>query len=301
MYDVVTVGDIVIDLFFKGDSLTFKDDRFQLAIGGKYFVDQFNDSLGGGGANVAVGCSHFGLNTAVCGKVGDNVFKQIIIQKLVKKNVSTEFLLYEKNHLNISSIYLTPKGERTIVNYQTPNPDFLINEPFMDHMIQTKAFYMGNLPEISIKDKIVLMKQFKDKKVLTILNMGVNDCRKGKEELEKILEITDILIVNKHEFADIIKKDCEKLDLKEDMAKSINFKEKILVITDSSNGSYCYSQGSVYHQIALEPKEIVDTTGAGDAYTSGFISSYLQDANIELAIKQGAEFANEILGKIGAQ
>ncbi|HLL60511.1 MAG TPA: PfkB family carbohydrate kinase, partial [Candidatus Nitrosocosmicus sp.] len=169
MYDLVSFGDIVIDLFFKGETLTFKDNRFQLAVGGKYFVDHFSESLGGGGANVAVGTAHFGLNTAICGKVGENVFKQIIIQKLIKKNVSTEFLLHEKQYLNLSSIYLTEKGERSIVNYQTHDTAFFINPVLMDNMIKTKCVYMGNLPDTPIEEKIIILKRFKENNVKTIL------------------------------------------------------------------------------------------------------------------------------------
>ena len=95
MYDLISIGDITIDLFFKGVSLTTKQNRFYLAIGGKYHADHFYESLGGGSANVAAGCSHFGVSAAVIGKIGENSFKQLIIQKLIRKGVSSEFLLHE--------------------------------------------------------------------------------------------------------------------------------------------------------------------------------------------------------------
>ena len=301
MYDLVSFGDIVIDLFFKGETLTFKDNRFQLAVGGKYFVDHFSESLGGGGANVAVGTAHFGLNTAICGKVGENVFKQIIIQKLIKKNVSTEFLLHEKQYLNLSSIYLTEKGERSIVNYQTHDTAFFINPVLMDNMIKTKCVYMGNLPDTPIEEKIIILKRFKENNVKTILNIGVNDCRKGKKDLEHLLEMADIFIINRYEYADIVKKEAEKLDLEKDCANEIKFDKKVLVITDSSKGSYLYHDKKIIHQKALEPNKILDTTGAGDAFTSGFISGYLKEESLEDSMKQGAQYACDILGKYGAQ
>jgi fructokinase len=51
----------------------------------------------------------------------------------------------------------------------------------------------------------------------------------------------------------------------------------------------------------LHPKDIIDTTGAGDAFTSGFLAAYIHNEPIENAMRQGAEYASEILGRIGAQ
>ena len=70
MYDLISIGNISIDLYFKGDALTFQNNRFQLAVGGKYFADHFYTGIGGGGVNIAIGASKFGLNTAVLGTVG---------------------------------------------------------------------------------------------------------------------------------------------------------------------------------------------------------------------------------------
>jgi sugar/nucleoside kinase (ribokinase family) len=228
MYDLVTFGDITMDLFFKGENLTFKEDRFQLALGGKYFVNQFHESLGGGGANVAVGAAHFGLTTAVCARVGESVFKQVIVQKLVKKNVSTEFLIHEKNHLNISSILLAEKGERTIINYQTHESDYTLNPLMLNHILESKMIFIGNLPDVSISDKLTIMKKCKENDIPIVLNLGVEDCRKDRKDLDLLLDLVDVCIVNKYEYADMIKKKADGLDLTKDCAKEINFQKKFL-------------------------------------------------------------------------
>ena len=79
MFDLISIGNISIDLYFKGDSLTFEKNRFQLAIGGKYFVDQFHTGVGGGGVNVAIGASKAGIKSAVMGTIGNNPFKKMIL------------------------------------------------------------------------------------------------------------------------------------------------------------------------------------------------------------------------------
>lgn len=301
MYDLISIGDITIDLFFKGESLTVKDNRFYLAIGGKYHVDHFYESLGGGGANVAVGIAHFGFSTAVIGKIGENAFKQIIIQKLIKKTVSCEFLLIEKGYLNISSIFLTSSGERTIVHYCTPHESFFLNENIKREIVKSKMVYMGNLPDIAIKERQEIISIFKKNNAVICLNLGIVDCRKPFSELSILINQADIFILNTYEFAELIKKERKTIDFKKDCSTYLKYQEKILILTDGKNGSYLYHRGNVYFQKAIIPKKIIDTTGAGDAYTSSFLASYIKDSNFEKAMRQGAFYSSEIISKIGAQ
>ena len=129
MYDLICVGNIAIDLYYKGKALTNNNGRFQLAIGGKYHADYFHEDIGGGGCNVAVGVARHGLKTAVFARVGNNNFKETILNKLKQKNVSSEFCQFEENYNIVSSIFLTDTGERTIVSYDTPG-----------HMIKSFCF-----------------------------------------------------------------------------------------------------------------------------------------------------------------
>jgi len=57
-----------------------------------------------------------GLNTAILGKIGDNQFKEIIQKHLKDNGVSTSLCHVEKNYMKISSILLSPQGERTIIS-----------------------------------------------------------------------------------------------------------------------------------------------------------------------------------------
>jgi sugar/nucleoside kinase (ribokinase family) len=299
MYDLITLGDIVVDLFYRGESLTEEKDRFNLAMGGKYFVDGFYETLGGGGCNVAVGCARHNLVTAVCGMVGENNFKQIIVQTLAKRNVSTEFLMYQKDYLNISSILLSKEGEKTVINYQTPQHTFSLHSMFHETILKTKWLYMGNLPSLDISEKIKLLQMFKEKGIKIALNIGVEDCRQETAAILDLITMSDIFIVNTHEFSDILKKDISKIDFTKDMLKELKIKNT-LVITDGEKGSYAYKNGNVYQESPVKT-QIVDTTGAGDAYVSGFLSTYISSQDIQQSMKSGAIYASEVISKIGAQ
>lgn len=301
MYDLASIGDITIDLFFRDETLTRQADRFSLAVGGKYAVSYFHESLGGGGANVAAGAAHFGLKTAVMGKIGENAFKQMIVQKLIKKTVACEFLTIEKDYVNLSAILLTTDGERTIIHYCPPHKGLPSSEGMFDKAFNTRAVYMGNLPYTSPAARKKLLAGFKKRGALVCLNFGVSDCRNRNPHLEDLISQCDVLILNTHEYAELVKKKKETLDFSQNCADRINLEAKILILTDGPGGSYLYHQNKVHFQPAIAPAKIVDTTGAGDAYVSGFLADYLTNKDLPKAMRQGASYAAQIIGRVGAQ
>lgn len=300
MYDLITIGDVTIDIFFRGSSLTVDKDEFKLGVGNKYPVDTFYEAVGGGAANVAIWCSSEGMNTAALAKIGENPFKQIILQKLIKRTVSTEFLIYDKSFYNISAILLTETSERTIIHYATPNETLIVSDFMIDKMKTAKAIYMGNLPGISVSERVILLSKLKDDEKNIYLNLGILDCERPTKEIKPLIDLADVLIMNTIEFSALAKKGKKKIEYNTDVSELIGFKGAALVVTDGANGSYGYSEGTVYKHNGATVKSIVDTTGAGDSFTAGFISSYINSPSIQGALKHGTMLAKRNLESVGA-
>lgn len=302
MYDLISVGNISLDIFFSGKSLTFKDGRFQLAVGGKYFVDKLYQSVGGGGANVAIGASHNGLKTAVLGKIGHNPFKSLILSDLNERNVSTELCQFEDNYMNISAILLNDAGERSIIHYSPLHEHILKTKKDLKQILETRIIYLGNLPDVALTERDQLLHFVHKNNIETIANLGVKDCRRPKQDLIHFLRNIDILIVNGHEFADLVKAQYQDIHFKDKIVEWYipQLKEKLVIITEGEKGSFAYIQNQTFHQKAIEVKKIIDTTGAGDAYTAAFIAEYFKTKDIEKAMERGAKYAAKILSKIGA-
>lgn len=302
MFDLISIGSISVDLFFQSDSLTFKDNRFQLAVGGKYVADQFQIEVGGGGANVAIGTAKLHLKTALMGTVGNTIYKSLIIGKLKNENIEYEYCDFVDNYYNLSAILLTKKGDRSIVHYVTRDQKLFDHNISVKYLTNTRCVYLGNLPDISIEERIKLLSFAKKNEILTIVNLGVIDARRSKSETKKLLNVTDIVIVNGHEFAELVRCPYKDIHFHEDVISwYINYlKDQLVVITEGEKGSFAYFSGNIYHQTAVKPMNIIDTTGAGDGYTAGFIAEYLQSKNIEKSMLSGAKYAAKILEKIGA-
>lgn len=302
MYDLISIGNISVDLYFKGESLTFAKNRFQLAIGGKYFVDQFHTGIGGGGVNVAVGTANLGLKSTVMGTIGNNPFKKMIVHLLEENKVSSKLCYTEDDYYNISTILLSEKGERSIIHYSTPHKNILRKASSINNLIEAKIVYMGNLPDVSLTEREVTLNLCKKNNILTVVNLGVKDCRRSKQQLKHFLSKIDVLIINGHEFAELVKAQYRDIHFQENVIKWYfrDLEDKTVIITEGKKGSYGYMGGKVYHQKAIEVDKILDATGAGDGYTSGFIAEYFHSKSIEKSMEKGSLYAAKILSKIGA-
>jgi len=299
MYDLISVGNISIDLYYKGKSFTRNKERFQLAIGGKYYADYFHEDIGGGGVNVAAGVAKLGLRATIFGKVGNNPFKDIIFKKLTDKKISTEFCQVEDDYYKISSILLTENGKRTIIHYETPShmlKEFLLHKDLR----RAKNIYFSPLEHLDLQEKKKMITYLKGDQTLTFVNLSSLDCRRPVKDLVNFFDALDVLIINTYEFSDLVKRPYEKIDFKKLEIKLPYLKDRVLIVTDAEKGSYGYFQGKKYFQEAVRPKQIVDTTGCGDAYTAGFIDQYIKSGNVESSMYTGAKYAAAKLARIGA-
>lgn len=300
MLDLICVGNITLDMYFEGENLTSKDDRFFLAHSGKYFVENFNLFLGGGGANVSIGAKRNRLKSAVSGKIGNNSFKETFLTKLREFDIPTDLCFFEENYLNISTILKRPTGERTIINYETPHQHILSNEDFLLKLSRTKAVYFGNLPAVPLADKKKVLSYLKEKGVMIFINVGEGD-RCSSEFHDHVSHYADVSILNTHEFSEMIQVPHSEINFKESILNYCPFiKENIFIITDGPNGSFGYDRDHVYRQEATVPEKIVDATGAGDGYTAGFISEFLKSKNIQKSMESGSRYAAEVLTRLGA-
>ena len=89
MKDIVTVGEILIDLTFSGR----END-----------IPVYTANPGGAPANVAVAAARLGAKTAFIGKVGDDYYGELLRKTLEKNNVDTSFMLTDISNFLIISL-----------------------------------------------------------------------------------------------------------------------------------------------------------------------------------------------------
>lgn len=77
---------------------------------------------------------------------------------------------------------------------------------------------------------------------------------------------------------------------------------KLAIITDGSHGAHCYNavEETVY---SAKPRKthIVETTGAGDAFASGFVAGIVMGKSIDISLKLGMLNAESVISSLGAK
>ena len=299
-FDAICVGNAKIDTFLtlskEDHNLRFIKETNELCIkfGEKITVDKAELLLGGNAANVAVGVSRLGLKTALVAEIGTDEFAQKIINTLSVEGVDTSNVLQRKGQQSSFSTIINFRKERTIFSEHVKR-----EHNFNFENISTKWIYLtsiGNDWEKAYEKTIDFVKSTGS---YLAFNPGTLQIAAGARNLTDVLSLANVFIVNKQEGKALLKNNSQ--NIQEVLIGLQKLGPKIVIITDGENGSFAIDEkGNIYRKAAVETK-VVEKTGAGDAYSSGFISAFIKNKPIDEAMKWGSKNSASVINKVGAQ
>ncbi len=302
MYDVITVGSATIDVFAKtrfSELIKIIDpkgetDLLAFPSGAKILIDELEFTTGGGGTNTAVALSRLGHKVGFIGKLGTGTNSDFIHKNLVQEKIDL-LCSHGKGHAGYSIILDTLEHDRTILTYKGIN-DELINEDIPYKKLKTKWFYFCAMLGQSFRTMERLAEFAQQNKIKIAFNPSTYIAEKGSRYLSHIISRTELLVLNKEEACLLAGHDSmEGLLLK---LKSLG--PKIVAITDGKNDLYVIDSKFIY---SAKPPfvKVVDTTGAGDAFASSFLSGILRKNDMEFAIRLGITNAMSVITHYGAK
>lgn len=284
--DILTIGDSCIDITMHisnaNEVNTVDSDTPQICFihGSKIPVDKFYSAMGGNSVNVATGCNRMGLKTAVYTEIGNDPNGQIITDGLDKLGINTEFCIKNEDQItNVNSI-VVHNYERTIFSYHAPR-----NYKVRDWEKPTFLYYTS-IGEGFEKFQMELIDYIeKNKDIGVIFNPGTQQMRAGYNSIKEFLEVTNILILNLDEAVRLVgEKPLPKMHI--DLQK---LGPKLTVITDGKNGASGFDGENLVKVSAYtDGREVKDKTGAGDAFSSGFISAIFHKKPLKEALGWGS-------------
>lgn len=307
-FDIITVGNATIDAFLSMQGTDHRvrvdTERHELCFpyGGKIAVDHTQFLLGGNACNVAVGLSRMGLSAVLCAEIGDDEFAAKITNGLKKEQVDKALLIKTKGAATSFSVGINVQGERTLfVQHVKRRHDFQF------HDLSARWVYLssvGNEWEAAYARTLTFVNQTN---VKLACNPGTLQLHGDPQKLQEVLFRTEILFVNKEEGQRLLAcgegcKCAKKNDDSKDLLRSLHgIGPRIVVLTDGKNGSYVSeANGGMYH-VGIANSPIVERTGAGDGYTTGFLAAVMQGTNLQTAMQWGTINAASVVGKVGSQ
>ncbi|MBT4823966.1 carbohydrate kinase family protein [Candidatus Woesearchaeota archaeon] len=315
MYDVITVGSATVDVFVKTDNeliriktKTCQEDLIAYPCGKKVLIEQLDFMTGGGATNTGVCFSRLGLKTACLGMVGKDDNGKHIIEELKKEKVSFIGHEEEKGMTAYSVILDSIEHHRTILTYKALSNQLKfskLNKQIKKGKLKAKWFYFCTMLGESFKTLEKLAEYAEKNKIKIAFNPTNYLAKEGPKKLKKILDKTTALVLNLEEAKLLLGYKCENKNIKiERLVKELNtLGPNIVLITDGKNGSYCFVDEKKNYLYHIEPRKvkIMETTGAGDAFTSSFIAGLAKNKPIEFCLFLAATNAESVIQSYGAK
>jgi ribokinase len=303
-YDVITVGAAIIDQYVRSAAFETKKDNHSASgldtcfpIGAKLPIDEIEIQTGGGATNAAVTFGRQGLKTATICRIGEDLYGTVVRDVLKEEGVSTALIQTDKTHRTGQSIiFLADVGQRTIFVHRGASA--LINKRDIAWgSLQTRWFYVTSLGgDLSLLGMILDRAEAIGASVCW--NPGSAELKNGYAKLAPLLKRVDILDLNREEAAELAGEPMRHL--KKIIDKLGGLPRLGLVITDGPNGAYLHTKCCTWYAPPL-PAKRVNTTGAGDAFGSGFIAGFIPTCDLHTAMKMGMLNSLGVITHMGAK
>lgn len=300
--DIITIGNAIIDLFLvvhdANTSMRLNKESNELCVkaGEKIEVDRCDTMLGGNAANAAVGITRSGKKAGLVAEIGDDEFARKIEHILQSELVDTSYLKKTKEAASSMTIGINFQGERTLfVEHVKRAHDFHIDD------VKTQWVYLTSLGNEWRTAYEHVIEYVKRTGARLAFNPGTLQVNAGYEEIKNAMQVADILFLNKEEGEKVLSSKYQVLSIKELLVGLGKLGPKNVVITDGKKGSYVIDEQGEMWFLDIFPSKVVEKTGAGDAFASGFMSGVLSGVSMQEAMRWGTANAASVIGKVGAQ
>lgn len=304
MFDVITIGSATRDVFVKSAALdVHESDEPPFAIeacfpmGAKIDIDELVFQTGGGATNAAATLARLGYRTATVGSIGRDPNGRDIIDELRELGVSDRFMQRDSGEQTAYSIIIVAgSGERTILVYRGASRK-LDPELIPWKKLRAKWFYLSSLGG-DIGTVARVLERAESTGAKTVWNPGNSELKRGISELEPLIRKTDVFNLNREEAAALTGLGAENLDAI--IARLRGLPKRVLLVTDGLGGTYAADRDGIYHCGIIDVPR-VNTTGAGDAFGSGFVAGLMRKDDIGYALAVGTWNATGVIQEVGAK
>ena len=284
MPDAICLGILVVDVLTR--PVNQWPERGQLVL-----VDEVEVRVGGHPANAGRDLARLGMDVAVMGCIGQDGFGDLVLQALQSDGVDTSGV-YRTAAANTSTtmVMIDDSGERSFLHCYGADSQIRVEQLDMSLVRSGRLLYLGGalvMPGFDGPPQAQVMAEAQAAGLTTCMDVVWDATGRWMELLAPVLPYTDIFTPGFAEGQRIT-----GLTEPADVAQALlDTGVKIVALTMGPEGCYVRTADEELRVPAYEV-ETVDGTGAGDAFTAGFIYGYLHDWDLERTTK----FANALGG-----
>jgi sugar/nucleoside kinase (ribokinase family) len=306
-YDLVAIGDVVMDAFITLEkdqgSVSWDKAHENATLSIPFATKVPYESLVvatavGNSSNVIVGASRLGLKTGIIASIGGDGYGRQILDYYKKERVSPEFVTINRSLPTNYHFVLNYGPERVIL---IKHQDYEYYDPRkLDHT--TDWLYFSSIGEhaLPLHDKVADYLR-RHPNVRMGFNPGTFQLKFGAKRLREIYKHAYVLFLNREE-GELVAGKKEGAPIKE-LADALHaLGPKIVCITDGPDGAYA-SDGTEMWFMPLypDPKPPISRTGAGDAFSTGFLCALIYGLPVHEALRWAPIESMHVVQFFGAQ
>lgn len=279
-FDVITIGAATRDVFMKSKQIrVVRDASFStgeaecFALGSKIDIEHVLFETGGGATNAAVSFARQGLRVGFSGKIGAHDARgQEVLKAMRSEGVDVSLTAYDqKESTAYSVLLLTMRGERTALVYRGASAHFRPKD-FHWTKMKTDWIYVSSLGgKLDILQTIWAHAKKIHAKIAW--DPGAGELVHGLDTLRPYLQQTEILHVNQEEAAQLMGFGYEQDEASFERLRYIV--GGVTIVTGGTEGALAGTHERSWHS-GTHTIPVIDTTGAGDAFTSGFVAAFIR-------------------------
>lgn len=285
-YDVVALGELLIDLPMNGQS--------------EQGNNLFEACPGGAPCNVLSMLSNLDRKTAFIGKVGNDSFGDLLKDAVVEQGIDTSGLVTDEEvPTTLAIVHTKPDGDRSFSFYRNPGADMMLRKDELntDLLNNTKVFHFGTL---SMTDEGVeeatkeALKIAKDAGAVITFDPNLRpplwkDLETAREKMFYGISECDVLKISDDEIEFLT----GTSDIEEGVNKILEqYPVKLVFATMGKDGSKAFYDGKIVEGKPYVNPNTIETTGAGDTFMGCVIDGVLREGLDNLDEEKLAEILN---------
>jgi len=251
---------------------------------------------GGSAANTAVGLARLGIKTGYIGKVADDKEGSILLEAFKKEGVDVRGVVVSKEgRSGVVMGYVDLRGNRALYVAPGVNDDLHLSEIDFSYVSAAKIVHLTSfVGDKPFEAQKTLVKSCRNVKFS--LDPGSLYARRGFNGLKDLIENCYVVLPNDKELKQIT----GLKDYAEGSKRLIDAGVSIVAVKLGSRGCYV-TDGDEEYRIKPFAVNVVDTTGAGDAFNAGFIYGLLRGKSIRECGILGNYVASRCISDRGAR
>ena len=305
---IIGIGNAIVDVICKIEDSFLADNGLTKST--MKLVDEFEfkkllsnlkieETIAGGSvANSIVGLSQLGNSVSFIGKVNNDELGVKYEKSLTNEKVK---YCYKKKEEPIPTgtclILITPDSERTMCTFlgiagKVSDKDIDETAVKNSELVFLEGYLWDEGEPKSAFDKAMNLSK------KTAMSLSDQFCvdRHKKSFLDLVKNKLDIVFANEQEALSLI--EAKNFNEVVSFAKELG---KLIVITRGEKGSIVIHNNKVIECEIKKGLEIVDLTGAGDLFASGFLHGYVNNLSMKQSLEKGTEMSSKIIQIFGAR